>query len=207
MDKDKGKKKGAPTTADVTTALAETRANAGKQANGRAGRSAEERAADEQERAAAKERRGQERAARKAERELTKKPAHMQKIASAAEKLPVLGHELRALLDALLVHPAATVQAIIAHAQHELRARLTERSLDVKLENGDLVRILSGDVKHVGQLARVTEARRIRCHVQPLGSSKRLYLLNSDVEVVSEAETGSPSVDEGAGEEPQAKTA
>ena len=179
-----------PTEAAVKDAYSKARASASAdKVSSRKPRSDEEKAAAEAEKVAARERRNAERAQRKLDRERDRKPAHMRKVANAALRLPALAHDARVLLESLLVHPAATIQSLIAHAEHELRARLTARSLDVKLKEKDLVRILSGDLKHIGQLARVTEVRRIRCHVQPLGTTKQVYLLNSDVEVVDEAES------------------
>lgn len=207
MDKEETKtKKKQMNEASVKDALKQTR-SASQADQGKKKLTDEQKAAAEAEKQRAKEERLRLREEKKAQRSAERKPAHMRKVENAAARLPKLTPDLEALAAQLGALDAAAVEAFIANVQHRLRVRATEKSTNITLINGQLVRIVSGDVRFVGQLARVTEARRIRCHVTPLGSTKKVYLLNSDVEVVSEAETGAPAVDEGDAEAPQAKTA
>jgi hypothetical protein len=132
---------------------------------------------------------------RKAER-LAKKaskperaPAHMAKVSKAAEKLPALHVDAQDSVDGIMSNfSTAEVQAIIAHLSLAVRTQQTLAAVSAKLEIGQLVRIVTHtDTKHVGLLARVTEVRRIRSHVQPLGTERRVYVFNSDVELVTDA--------------------
>ena len=157
---------------------------------GRAKMSDEEKARLESQKAEAKAERERLRAERRAQRE--QKRPHMAKVARAASKLPKLDTRAEEILNNVFDGlDASAISAFIVNVQHRLRAQATESAVNVKLEVGQLVTIKSGDARYIGQQAEVVEVRRIRCHVQPIGTTKRVYLLNSDVEVVDVQASGS----------------
>ena len=129
------------------------------------------------------------REAKKAEREAAraaKGPAHLSKVAKAAAKLPVLsengqGHFKRAMKALTPVE----ITALAQHLLHALRERSTLAAANVKLTEGQLVRIVSGDPRYIGQVAKMFKVQRIRCYVVVEGSEKPVYLFTSDVEPIS----------------------
>jgi transcription antitermination factor NusG len=177
---------------DITTAL--NKAQSGEQAKkrGRAGKkSDEEKQAELQERADRKAKRDAERAEKKAQRQI-KKPAHMAKVEKAASKLPGLSTEASEVLDTVFdKFDATTIAAFIANVEHRMRVQATQASVGVNLNVGDRVKIVSGAPRFLGREAEVTEARRIRVHVLPVGETKPIYLMNSDVVLL--ASTVQPS--------------
>lgn len=153
--------------------------------------SAEEKAAKvaarDAERAAKKAIRDAARDEKRSAREAARKPAHMSKVNKAAERLPALDEQAQLLfIEACTSLTAAGISALSAHLTHFNRAKATERALDRKLEEGDVVRIVSGDTRFIGQVGTVTKAQRIRCFVEVESASKPVYLFTSDVEVIEE---------------------
>lgn len=154
---------------------------------------AAKKAARDAERAEKKAVRDAARDEKRAAREAARKPAHMSKVAKAAEKLPALSDAAQlAFNEATANLGAAEIAALSAHLTHFNRASATERALDRKLQEGDLVRIVSGEnsaTRYIGREGTVVKAQRIRCYVELEGVAKPVYLFTSDVEVLESAET------------------
>lgn len=131
------------------------------------------------------------RAAKAAERAQAKTP-HMKKIEKAAAALPDMSDAMKLVFaEATTNFSAAQINALSLHLQHFNRVKATERALNQKLEAGMSVRIIGGPTKHVGKMATVSKAQRIRCFVEIPGVSKPVYLFTSDVEYVgAEQATG-----------------
>lgn len=179
---------------DLTEALNKARAGQQAKKHGRTGKTDEQKAAELQEKEQRKAKREEERAAKKANKAV-KPAAHMAKVEKAASKLPGLNAEASAVLESVFdKFDASTIAAFIANVEHRARVQATKASIGITLEAGDRVRIVSGAPRFLGQEAIVTEARRIRVHVQPEGSDKTVYLMNSDVELL--ASTVQPSATE-----------
>lgn len=200
MKKANGGERETLSDSELATALKRVRSGEAVERGARRGKTPEEKAKAEADQLARKEQRRKEREQRRALRP-AKVPAHMRKVERAAAKLPKMPPELQRLAEELGSLDAAAIQAFIANVQHSLRARMTLESVSRSLENGQLVRIVSGNPQYVGQLARVVEARRIRCHVTPVGTDRKVYLLNSDVRGVDEAELIAAPADERADDE------
>jgi len=159
----------------------------------------EQKAARETEKQAARTARKAERdaarQAKKAAKDASKQPAHMRKVAKAAEKLGPLGNEALELLFSEITanYTAAQVAKLSAHLQHFNRVKATERALTQRIEAGQQVRIVGGDSRFIGQVGTVSKAQRIRCYVEVEGSKKPVYLFTSDVEPVTAAATAAAS--------------
>lgn len=168
----------------------------------------------EEERAAKKAERDAARALKKAEREAKKasrSAPHMTKVERAAVVLPVLTFEEQEVVSGVLgKFDLAALNNIVAHLSYRARFLATERATvsDVKLN--DVVRIVSGNTKHVGAVGVVTKVNRIRCYVAIEAANKPVYLFTSDVEVLQRGEDIEPAATEttdakeGAGEEVEA---
>jgi transcription antitermination factor NusG len=127
------------------------------------------------------------RAAKAAERATAKTP-HMKKIEKAATALPDMSTAMKLIFaEATTNFSAAQITALALHLQHFNRVKATERALSQKLEAGMAVRIIGGPTKHVGKMATVSKAQRIRCFVEIPGVGKPVYLFTSDVEHVFDA--------------------
>ena len=109
-------------------------------------------------------------------------PAHMSKVDKAAERLPTLTSEAKALLDDCTsqLHPDQ-LAALALHIQHINRVNATQRALSAKVEAGTAVRIVGGDPKFIGRTGVVFKAQRIRCYVTVPGVNRPVYLFTSDV--------------------------
>jgi hypothetical protein len=128
------------------------------------------------------------RAAKRAEKLANRKPAHMAKIAKAAERLPSLSAKATSIFnDATTNLSRADLTALALHVGHFNRVRATERALEQKVEAGALVTIVGGDPRYVGKTGTVEKAQRIRCYVTLPGVAKSVYLFTSDVEVSAPA--------------------
>ena len=146
----------------------------------------EEKAARLEEKNAKKAQRDADRLARQAAKAV-KKPAHMAKVERAGSNLPGMTAETTEILNSLFnSQDASAISAFLANAQHRLRAQSTAASVGMKLEVGQMVRIVSGEPRFIGQTGTVSSVRRIRCHVTPEGHDKPVYLLNSDVVLVAQ---------------------
>jgi hypothetical protein len=64
-------------------------------------------------------------------------------------------------------------------------------AVGAKLVVGQLVTIMSGNAKFVGQHATVAKVQRIRCYVDVPGVEKSVYLFTSDVIPVATSEAES----------------
>ena len=175
------------TGSDLTAALGKARSGEESAPRVRAAKlTDEEKAARLAEKEASKARREADKLARQAAKAV-KKPAHMTKVERAGSNLPGMSTETTEILNSLFdSQDASAISAFLANAQHRLRAQSTAASVGLKLEVGQLVRIVSGEPRFIGQLATVTSVRRIRCHVTPEGHDKPVYLLNSDVTPVAQ---------------------
>jgi membrane protein involved in colicin uptake len=147
-----------------------------------------------------------ERAATKAAKDAEKagKVAHMAKVDKAAANLPTMGETATTHYDDITSNlSSGDVTALIAHLTHYQRAQATATALSVKLEEGQMVRILSGEgssARYIGQLAKVITVQRIRCYVQPVGTNKSVYLFNSNVAPVTSDEVSTVQSSSGDGE-------
>ncbi len=145
-------------------------------------------AAKDLERAAAKAARQEARAAKQLERQAAQKAPHMSKVEKAAARLPRLDTEAQEALNELTANfPAAVLGALALHLVHFNRAQATERALGQKVAVGDVVRIVSGDARYVGQTGTVTKSQRIRCYCSVEGVKKDVYLFTSDCVVITPA--------------------
>ena len=114
------------------------------------------------------------------------KTPHMKKIEKAASSLPSMNDSTTCTFNEVTTNfSAEQINALALHLQHFNRVRATERALNQKLEVGQQVRIIGGPTKHVGKLATVDRAQRIRCFVNIPGVNKPVYLFTSDVELVA----------------------
>jgi hypothetical protein len=135
-------------------------------------------------RAAKKATRDVARAAKKAERDASRSPAHMRKVAKAAERLGSMSNDAQLLFNEATANlSAANVANLALHLQHFNRVKATERALARSIKTGQTVTIVGGDPRFIGQTGTVTKALRIRCYVQVEGAKKPVYLFTSDVEV------------------------
>lgn len=174
---------------DAAINAANKRKQQGETSEGRPRLSAEERAArdnaKEAERLQRKQERDAARSAKKAQRDAGKKPAHMSKVAKAAERLPRLDTALSDFFNQLTVNfSAAQLQALAANITHHNRVKATERALGQQLKVGDTVKIVGGEPRYLGKTGVVNKAQRIRCYVTIDGVNKPVYLFTSDVEVM-----------------------
>jgi hypothetical protein len=114
-----------------------------------------------------------------------KGPAHMKKIASAANKLPTLTDTAQLLFnEATMNFSAEQLTALALHIQHFNRVKATERALNQRVVQGTQVRIIGGDPKFIGMTGSVTKAQRIRCYVTVPGVKREVYCFTSDIEVL-----------------------
>lgn len=140
-------------------------------------------AADREARKTAREAAKAEKAAARQAAASAKVPAHMKKVARAAEKLPALRETSQQLFGEITANLSADqIAALALHLQHHNRVAATQRAAGMKLENGDAVRIVGGDPKFLGMTGTVDRAQRIRCYVAVPGIKKPVYLFTSDVE-------------------------
>lgn len=110
---------------------------------------------------------------------------HVKKLASAGAKLPQLGVESEIVFnDVSTRFGAEQLNALALHIQHFNRVKSTQRALNTTLTAGMQVRIVGGDVKHLGMLGTVSKAQRIRCFVELPHRKAPVYLFTSDVELV-----------------------
>jgi hypothetical protein len=122
------------------------------------------------------------RAAKKAEKNASKSPAHMKKVAKAAERLGTLSERAQLLLNEATANlTAAELSTLALHIAHFNRVKSTERALDQSIEAGMSVSIVGGDPRFVGQTGTVTKSQRIRCYVSVAGAKKPIYCFTSDV--------------------------
>lgn len=109
------------------------------------------------------------------------RPPRVSKLDRAADRLPVLSEGASGFINSLDV---GDYLSVIKHLQFKLRTTATVDNTQVGLKAGQVVRILGGNHKFVGQLGTITKARRVRCYVTPVGSERELYLLTGEVEAV-----------------------
>ena len=123
-----------------------------------------------------------------------KKPAHMKKVEKAGAKLPQLSEQASVIFSDIISNfDACTIASIALHLQHHNRVAATERARNVRIEQGDLVRIVGGDPRFIGFTGTVDRAQRIRCYVEIEGR-KPIYLFTSDVELITRSdEAAKPS--------------
>ena len=117
-----------------------------------------------------------------------KKPAHMKKVEKAGAKLPKLNDQAAVIFSDIISNfDAATIASISLHLQHHNRVAATERARNVRIEQGDLVRIIGGDPRFIGLTGIVDRSQRIRCYVEIEGR-KPIYLFTSDVELITRSD-------------------
>lgn len=114
---------------------------------------------------------------------------HMKKLLKAQELLPQIGTESESILSLIRAMNSSEVENLIEHMKFHLRASGLQRAVSVRdtntLERGQRVRIISGNPKYVGMEATLDEVRKIRCFVTLPQARGRVYLLTTDVEVIS----------------------
>ena len=139
-------------------------------------------------RAAAKLLRDVERQQRREARSSTQKgPTHMKKVARAGEKLPDLSAAGRTHLNELTTNLGRVDLAALAlHIQHFNRVKATEMSVGRRFKNGTKVRIVAGDLMHLGKIGTVESGRPLRCFVSVPGSKKPVYVFTSELEAVED---------------------
>lgn len=141
--------------------------------------------AERADRRAARERAKAEKLAAREALNDNKKPAHMKKVEKAGAKLPKLNDQAAVIFSDIVSNfDASTIASIALHLQHHNRVAATERARNVRIEQGDLVRIVGGDPRFIGLTGTVDRAQRIRCYVEIEGR-KPIYLFTSDVELIT----------------------
>jgi len=136
-------------------------------------------------------------AARKAESDKKKAAAsanrgtpHMSKVERAATGLAPMDAETQAFFVQIKSDLGqAQIDTLLAHLAFLSRRAATAGSLDVKLEAGQRVRIVSGPAKLIGKVGTVEKAQRIHCYVSLEGASKPAYLFNYNVSPLPEENT------------------
>lgn len=191
------------TTTDIDAAIAAARARQGddsgdapKAKQKRRRLTPEERAerkrAYEVEKARKAAARAEAKAKKQAEYEASREPAHMAKVTKAAEKLPPMDEQTQAAYNQLTEGDdsltPAQVFVLSENLSHHVRVKQTQAALDMDLNVGDHVQVLSGDPRAVGMTGTVTKAQRIRCFVTLDENERSVYLFCSDVEVLEAAE-------------------
>lgn len=127
------------------------------------------------------------RAARTQAKQANKRPAHLAKVARAAEMLTPLGQAATLLFNEATANlTAAELSALAAHINQFNREKATVRALAVRLSAGQRVTFTGGDPRFVGKNGTVTRAQRIRAYVLIDGAAKATYVFTSDVEQLVE---------------------
>lgn len=151
----------------------------------------------EEEKAARTAARDAERAQRKAAREAARaeklaaqaaarKPAHMKKVEKAGERLSELSEPAQLLFNEATANlSSADLAQLAAHILYFNRVNATARALTQKLEEGQTVRIVSGDPRFIGKTGTLAKVQRIRCYVTVEGLNKPVYLFTSDVQLAT----------------------
>lgn len=128
--------------------------------------------------------RDQRRADKLAARLANKAPAHLKKVARAAERLGTLSSSAQVLFDQATTNlPAADIAVLAAQLNHFNRAKATERALNTRVTAGQSVTITGGDPRFIGKTGTVSKAQRIRAYVSVAGISKPIYVFTSDLTV------------------------
>lgn len=129
--------------------------------------------------------REERKAAKKAEREAARaaRTPHMGKVNKAAEKLPPLSDDgAQFMRDITANLSSAEITILAAHLNHYNRVKATEAATHTgELQVGQQVRIMTGDVKFIGQVGTLVKLNRIRCLVDVPGFEREAYLFTSDV--------------------------
>jgi len=132
------------------------------------------------------------RAEKRAAKDSSRQPAHMRKVAKAAEKLGTLNDAAQLIFNEATANlSAAEVATLSLHLQHFNRVKATERALSQSIEAGMSVTIIGGDPRFIGQTGTVFKAQRIRCYVTVAGAKKPVYLFTSDVQPATAAAVAS----------------
>jgi hypothetical protein len=135
--------------------------------------------AGKMERREARERR---KAERQAELAAERGTPHMKKVEKAAAVLPMLENDEGTRLNALLEDfNVDSLEKIMLHLEHHVRAERTRAALNTKLRVGQVVKVLGGSAKFHGAVGVVAKVQRIRCYVTLPGMEKPQYFFCSDV--------------------------
>jgi hypothetical protein len=109
--------------------------------------------------------------------------AHMAKVDKYAASLPTLSESAQAVFTQAESLSSGELNVLSAHISLLARKRATASASNVKLREGDRVRIHSGiDTRFIGKEGVVTRCQRIRIFVRVPGFSKDAYLFASNVE-------------------------
>lgn len=103
---------------------------------------------------------------------------------TAQAKLPELNDTTsETIANVFATNPSETdLVTIIAHLQHNLRARQTIKAAQgVALTVGQSVTLIAGEPRFIGQVGTVVKVSRLRCHIALEGREKCLYVFTSDV--------------------------
>ncbi len=120
-------------------------------------------------------------AAKKAEREANRKPPHMSKVEKAAAKLPIMSPEAQEAFDTLTAGlESSDMFTLTENLRHHVRVQQTTQALNTNLTVGQVVTIVGGNRRFIGQTATVAKVQRIRCYVDVQGYDKPVYLFLSD---------------------------
>lgn len=143
----------------------------------------------EDERAAKAKARDDVRQAKALEKAANKAPAHLKKVQRAAERLqPLTQAALLVFNEASASLTQAELQGLALHIQQFNRETATKRALEVRLAEGQPVRIVGGDPRHVGKTGVLSKVQRIRAYVAVDGAaagSKPIYCFTSDCEPIA----------------------
>ncbi len=132
------------------------------------------------------------RAEKRAAKDSSRQPAHMRKVAKAAERLGTLNESAQLIFNEATANlTAADLATLALHIQHFNRVKATERALTQTITEGMSVSIIGGDPRFIGQTGTVFKAQRIRCYVTVAGAKKPVYLFTSDVQPATAAAVAS----------------
>ncbi len=124
---------------------------------------------------------------RKLEREGKQKNPHMVKIEKQLARLPYMNETVAELFKSLTQKLSVDeLETLARHVDVHVRFNRTTTAVSRTINVGDLVRITGGPVAHLGKIAKVTRAQRIRCYVEVPGSEKEVYLFISETEPVAQ---------------------
>lgn len=177
------------TMSAIDIAIAKAKARAASRGAGSAGEDRPKLSPEEREasRAAAKAERERIRLEKQARK--TRGPVHMSKVEKAASKLPTLTSAAATIFDEITTNlEPAVISALSAHLNHFNRVQATQRAVvTAPLKVGQVVRIVGGDPRFIGQTGHLEKVQRIRCYVKLSNSGRLAYCFTSDVSLLSDS--------------------
>ncbi len=129
-----------------------------------------------------------EKVAKKAEKSVVVEPKHMLKVLKSGASLPKMNDVVQNLFNECTLSGTSEsdLTVLSAHLAYFIRMQSTLRSAksEVVLQDGQHVKIVSGDPKLIGKIGVISSVRKIRVLVTIEGMKNDAYLFTSDVQVV-----------------------